>query len=261
MKHQPLAEEHEYENTCRVCFEPEEDDNPLLTPCLCTGTVKYIHEQCLKIWLVSKEVDLERVRCELCKTTYEMKFVFKKRFAPCELCEENIAHWFFMPLLCTVFVMLIMISYVILNKLKSFKDERVYTMVLLGTCGVSCIMIVYLCYNSVKESCFTEELNEWVILSRTDQKEAKCIERNSSTALDATDNSLLNDLMRVPTTVRIGSKVIKTPYFESPNMTPIRNEGLVVVGYTSRMQSGRSSMDNSRRVSYSARVEESKALD
>jgi len=260
MKHQPLAEEHEDENTCRICLEPEENDNPLLTPCLCTGSVKYIHEQCLKVWLVAKETDLEKVRCELCKAYFEMKFRFKHKCAPCDLCEENIAHWFFMPLLCAVFCMLILIAYVILKKLKSFEEERIYTMVLLGTCGLSCLMIVYLCYNSVKEACFTEELCDWVILSRTDHGESKLQERSASTQLEMSDTSMIADIMKVPLTVRIGRKVIKTPYIPSPNLTPVHNEGSLV-GYTSRLRSARASLDYNRQISYSARVDDAGSID
>ena len=34
---------------CRICFgNNEEPDNPLINPCACDGSVKYIHFACLK---------------------------------------------------------------------------------------------------------------------------------------------------------------------------------------------------------------------
>ena len=38
---------------CRICFIGEEDsiNNPLLCPCICKGSMKYIHYLCLKNWL------------------------------------------------------------------------------------------------------------------------------------------------------------------------------------------------------------------
>jgi E3 ubiquitin-protein ligase DOA10 len=42
---------------CRICLEDiEEPDNPFITPCKCTGSVKFIHLKCLREWLDSKRV-------------------------------------------------------------------------------------------------------------------------------------------------------------------------------------------------------------
>lgn len=46
-----------------------------------------------------------------------MKFKFELKFAPCSDCDKNIAHWFFMPLLITVFTMLVLIICVIVVRL------------------------------------------------------------------------------------------------------------------------------------------------
>ncbi len=36
---------------CRICFCTESDHvNPLISPCKCSGTMKYIHLLCLKQW-------------------------------------------------------------------------------------------------------------------------------------------------------------------------------------------------------------------
>ena len=73
---------------CRICFIGEEDsiNNPLLCPCICKGSMKYIHYLCLKNWLnlkVESELGHQRnisidqptitystndISCELCKT-------------------------------------------------------------------------------------------------------------------------------------------------------------------------------------------------
>ena len=37
---------------CRICYlEEETDSNPLIQPCLCSGSLKYIHLDCLKKWI------------------------------------------------------------------------------------------------------------------------------------------------------------------------------------------------------------------
>ena len=68
---------------CRICYMEEDKDdpnNPLLQPCKCSGTMKYIHYACLKNWINNKYyIQIEKndncvvyminpAECELCKT-------------------------------------------------------------------------------------------------------------------------------------------------------------------------------------------------
>jgi len=40
---------------CRICLgEENEAKNPLISPCLCSGSMKHIHVDCLKHWLNQK---------------------------------------------------------------------------------------------------------------------------------------------------------------------------------------------------------------
>ena len=66
---------------CRICLEKNEtEDNPLLTPCKCAGTMKFIHLECLQKWLrgktiikqnaISTTIIYKSLSCELCKTTF-----------------------------------------------------------------------------------------------------------------------------------------------------------------------------------------------
>ena len=71
-------------NVCRICYIEEEDEknNPLIQPCICDGSLKYIHLSCLKKWINTHScVNLEEnencsiflikpVECELCKTKF-----------------------------------------------------------------------------------------------------------------------------------------------------------------------------------------------
>ena len=71
---------------CRICYEEEDPisnfDNPLVQPCNCSGSLKYIHLNCLKHWLNTKSCSnlfknenysvflVEPVQCEICKTNF-----------------------------------------------------------------------------------------------------------------------------------------------------------------------------------------------
>lgn len=73
---------------CRICFtEGGEVDNPLITPCSCSGTMKYIHLQCLQQWLKTKlhtkvsgnsvSILWKTLECELCKKAFPSKNIIE----------------------------------------------------------------------------------------------------------------------------------------------------------------------------------------
>ena len=53
------------EKDCRICYESG-GQSSMLSPCNCTGTMKYVHKQCLLSWINSKHA----IKCELCKIEY-----------------------------------------------------------------------------------------------------------------------------------------------------------------------------------------------
>ncbi|XP_053118978.1 probable E3 ubiquitin-protein ligase MARCHF10 [Hemicordylus capensis] len=68
-----LAEDSEEEgDQCRICqMAGGSITNPLLEPCGCGGTVRFVHQECLKTWLkvkIKSGAELGAVKtCELCK--------------------------------------------------------------------------------------------------------------------------------------------------------------------------------------------------
>jgi E3 ubiquitin-protein ligase MARCH6 len=39
------------EDVCRICPMTGEDNSPLYYPCACSGSVEYVHQECLLEWL------------------------------------------------------------------------------------------------------------------------------------------------------------------------------------------------------------------
>lgn len=58
----------EEEKCCRICLEPDERNN-LIAPCLCSGTQKWVHRNCLNQWRITKE-DKAFSRCTECLQLY-----------------------------------------------------------------------------------------------------------------------------------------------------------------------------------------------
>ena len=44
-------EEEEEEDVCRICRTSGENGSPLYHPCACSGSIKYVHQDCLLQWL------------------------------------------------------------------------------------------------------------------------------------------------------------------------------------------------------------------
>ena len=61
------------QDVCRVCRCEASTDRPLFFPCLCSGSIKFVHQDCLVEWLkVSK-----KKYCELCKHEYTFESLYK----------------------------------------------------------------------------------------------------------------------------------------------------------------------------------------
>lgn len=74
---------------CRICLSEEidKDNNPLISPCNCSGTVQFIHLECLKLWLQNK-ITFRKYRC--------LNILIKKPFQ-CELCKTNLPNTITLP--------------------------------------------------------------------------------------------------------------------------------------------------------------------
>ncbi|TPX10407.1 uncharacterized protein E0L32_008626 [Thyridium curvatum] len=61
-------------DTCRICRGEATIEEPLFYPCKCSGSIKYVHQDCLMEWLSHSQ----KKHCELCKTPFR----FTKLYAP-----------------------------------------------------------------------------------------------------------------------------------------------------------------------------------
>jgi len=88
---------------CRICYcDDVEVDSPLITPCNCAGTMRFIHFCCMQQWLKSKIVvkstvtdnctsySLKQIECELCKAIFPGKNLLTSRF--CQIQAEAVRY-------------------------------------------------------------------------------------------------------------------------------------------------------------------------
>ena len=69
---------------CYMCFDEEDtEENPMITPCKCTGDTAYVHVECLRKWHTA-EADNQicflssvDATCSVCKSTFKSDFKLK----------------------------------------------------------------------------------------------------------------------------------------------------------------------------------------
>lgn len=59
---------------CRICRGEGTEDQPLLHPCKCRGSIKYIHQDCLMEWL--KHSNKSTKQCDICNTPYRFRTIY-----------------------------------------------------------------------------------------------------------------------------------------------------------------------------------------
>ena len=71
------------EATCRICFDGPYTNNPLIYPCRCTGTSKYIHKDCLEHWRNTSHstTDEHRIHCMECNYAYIIQSIPQRKHA------------------------------------------------------------------------------------------------------------------------------------------------------------------------------------
>ncbi|KAJ8361514.1 hypothetical protein SKAU_G00180390 [Synaphobranchus kaupii] len=61
------------QDICRICHCEGDEDSPLITPCHCTGSLRFVHQACLQQWIKSSDTRC----CELCKYEFIMETKLK----------------------------------------------------------------------------------------------------------------------------------------------------------------------------------------
>ena len=69
---------------CRICYgDDTSTENPLISPCICKGSMKYIHYKCLKNWLNSK------IESEIEQNSDNETIIYNTKELSCELCKAK----------------------------------------------------------------------------------------------------------------------------------------------------------------------------
>jgi len=61
--------------TCRICYGEGDQgvDDPLISPCLCRGSMRFVHVSCLNAWRAAAPDSRQQFACGQCRFRYEIR--------------------------------------------------------------------------------------------------------------------------------------------------------------------------------------------
>jgi hypothetical protein len=114
------ANQNEPIKECRCCQESDDAQN-MISPCDCSGSIKYIHRICLKQWI---ETTGNFQTCNVCRTEYNGQVVIKGN-SFLEFVTQDFAQLkrFLLALVLTLIISLLLINQIMIN-LDQFNEHR-----------------------------------------------------------------------------------------------------------------------------------------
>ena len=155
------------DKVCRICFESETKEDPIITPCNCRGSMQHIHEKCLKSWILAQNPDPKNFDCDVCKSPVKMEIKLK-RVCSCkrirtEMIKLALVHG---VIFATTAVIIVLVVLLLRENTSSSLSGKIYISVAILVClCIDIAMVIILC-RSIKRSCFDKTVKSWKIFSR-----------------------------------------------------------------------------------------------
>ncbi|CAK60908.1 unnamed protein product (macronuclear) [Paramecium tetraurelia] len=162
---------------CRICL-CDDGNSTLIRPCNCKGSLRFIHENCLKVWILEKQgieqVYKNDIDCEVCHTKFQMetKFLNQKQFRMLKKAPRARICCWAVEIIVTLGIIgtIIALIFQIIN-------GSLEPILLAGTTVLCIIMIliISLVYVSCIDQVTVEVLDPWRILDVQGESESKSI--------------------------------------------------------------------------------------
>ncbi|KAL4483525.1 hypothetical protein ABPG72_016806 [Tetrahymena utriculariae] len=130
----PVRKLSEQKLSCKICLE---EQGPFITPCKCSGSCSYVHEKCLKDWILQQmknkkkilniennganelilfQNQLPEAKCEICQHKYQYQTIFSNKLSfdclkKCDQTTQSFTTGFIGSLLSCFMIFLIIIIF------------------------------------------------------------------------------------------------------------------------------------------------------
>ena len=164
----------ERKKICRICLESESEapeGNPLIIPCKCEGSIKYVHKLCIKKWIAINKIDISNAHCEICGTKFNIKVAetlkLDKKKAKSFVIQSSIFMMIIFALLIAFGVSLIKI---LVDKNMINKDSLTYYYLgVFSIIIIICSIIIFCIVIEYKSRCYYKEKGDWEVLGFVDK--------------------------------------------------------------------------------------------
>lgn len=150
---------------CKICFEKETAENPLIAPCQCSGSIKYVHNDCLKKWIIGKESNVAKAKCEICQTYYDIEVVYEnmvdkekqKKF----LKKEGLFTLGF--ILFVFFLNWAIVTFIFKKFIKTQSWLSYFTLTSYSLSLVFCLCVLCFVFSKYRRKCYYLTIKSWEI--------------------------------------------------------------------------------------------------
>lgn len=152
------------EKYCRICFE--QDDKHYIIPCICSGSMEYVHEDCLKNWIIGKYSDFNSAKCEVCKSSFNLTAV-KSYSCKCKCTQTDCVSLIYrLSLYLIILTILSIVSFISFTRFLDF--EKAFGQSIAIVCVFSFFLFVnlFIVLRVVITNCLSKKVVSVKILNR-----------------------------------------------------------------------------------------------
>jgi hypothetical protein len=157
-----LNPEQSLEFTCRICFDKGEAS--LIAPCHCNGTLRFVHEDCIKHWILASHHNYKNARCEICGCKYQSAPVGLHRLPLAESISRHFCYCCAIPILLILIFSLSIILGVSTSSKINFSTDFSFSLFIVIISAVPLIIMTGLLILSIVKICCAMECEDWKIL-------------------------------------------------------------------------------------------------
>ena len=154
---------------CRICFEGESSENPLISPCECKGSVRFIHEKCLKEWILSQTPSPSSFNCDLCKFQVKMEIKVNKAIS-CSQIETIKCKIFTLLFIILAFLSIITLILMYILEINTSMKTSITAKMYLGAITLACfsadLAFMVILYRTIKTECINSVIKSWKIFPK-----------------------------------------------------------------------------------------------
>lgn len=147
---------------CRICLDSDKTDD-FISPCSCRGFQKFVHQSCLKAWLMRNDsLESKFCVCEICKDSFLFQFEYSTYCSP--FTDSSCRAW--IPFIITC----IMFSFIAYFIVQDYINNSTGGLVMFSVCiifGFIGLICTFLTISNLKLFCLSRKVSIWRILSKS----------------------------------------------------------------------------------------------